>query len=304
MATQFTAIPPPSSFEEERLILFETPKDFRARHGYQEIISLEGKKFTIIGGYRFKKIDWQRCGVSGCKQLHGNGYVIRSTEGLETNIGHCCGQTLLGAEWKEMFERFETRRKKEALESVLSRVLSTRDATLKQAETAQRSLEVAASKVRGIVSTLESFGPVKRAFRDCLKQRGSLAYFRSTTEDERQMFRGQTTVRETKGHIDGWHAASVDSSWLARELRFRVIVPLTDIKPEELGGLPLRELEQRLRDFSSMGAIVQMAEVYVEDAEKLGRPLNWHKFEMYCEASKVRMDAQGYRALRLLAGTA
>ncbi len=47
-----------------------------------------------------------------------------------------------------------------------------------------------------------------------------------------------------------------------------------------------------------------MAEVYVEDAEKLGRPLNWHKFEMYCEASKVRMDAQGYRALRLLAGTA
>ncbi|MDP2018968.1 hypothetical protein [Hydrogenophaga sp.] len=290
---------------EERLILFESPDDFRFRVGYQEDLSLpKGHSFTIIGGYRFKKVNWLRCGVSSCKTLHGNGYVIRSADALETNIGHCCGQTILGAEWKAMFERFETRRKEEALQDVLARVLGTRDATLKQAETALHSLEAAAGTVRRIVTALECYGPLKRAFRDCLKQRGSLAYFRATTADEREMFRGQTSVRETKGHIDGWHAAAVDSNWLARELRFRVIVPLAEIQPDVLRGLPFRALEQRLRDFSSMASIVQMAEVYVEDAAKLSKPLNWHKFELYCDASKVQMDHQGYKALRTLAGTA
>lgn len=289
----------------ERLILFEAPQDFRLRPGYQENIALpSGHSFAIIGGYRFKKLNWLRCGISNCKTLHGNGYVIRSAEGLETNIGHCCGLTQMGAEWKEMLERFESRRREEALQDVLARVIATRDGTLKQAETAQHALDTAAAKVARISNTLDTYGPVKRAFRECLKQRGSLVYYRATTADEREMYRGQTSVRETKGHIDGWHAATVDAKWLARELRFRVIVPLVEIQPDELRALPVRVLEQRLREFSGMAAIVQMAEVFVEDAGKLSKPLNWHKFELFCEATKVKMDHQGYQALRTLAGTA
>jgi len=290
---------------DDRLILFEAPQDFRIRPGYRENISLPpGHTFTIIGGYRFKQLNWLRCGIQTCKTMHGNGYVIRSAEGLETNIGQCCGQSQLGAEWKEMMERFETRRKEEALQDVLARVFATRDATLKQAEAAQASLETAARSVARVRKSIDSYGPVKRAFQDCIKQQGSLAYFRDLTAVERELFRGQTTVRETKGRIEGWHAATVDASGLARELRFLVVVPLMDIDPEALKALPVKILEQRLREFSAMGSIVQRAEVFVEDAAKLSKPSNWRKFELFCDAAKVKMDHQGYKALRTLAGTA
>lgn len=288
----------------ERLIRFEMPEEFRRRPGFRANLPPgEGTPFRIIGGYGFKKVNWLRCGFSNCKTLHGAGYVIRNAAGLETNIGHCCGKTLFGADWHAMYEQFETQRKVEALQDVLARVLTTREATLKQARAAFDALQPAADQVAKIVSTLDGYGPVKRAFWECVKHRGSLAYYRDLTEDERAMAGGQKAVRETKGHIEGVYAATVNASELARTLKFKVIVPLTDIQPEALLAMPYRQLEQRLRDYSEMAGIVQQAEVFADDAAKFGKPLNWHKFEQFCDASKVRMDHQGYRALRTLAGT-
>jgi hypothetical protein len=288
----------------DRLILFEAPQDFRLRAGYQTNITLPpGHTFVIIGGYRFKKLNWVRCGIANCKTTHGRGFVVRSAEGLETNIGHCCGLTFFGAQWKEMLERFETRHKEEVLQDVLARVLEKRDTTLKQAEAALGSIDTAAGVVAKITSTLDRYGPVKRAFEVCRKERGSLVYYRTTTEDEREMLHGQTSVRESKGHIDGWHATLVDATLLARQLRFRVIVPLKEIQPHELRALPTKALEKKLSEFAAMADVIQRAEVFIEDAGKLARPSNWRKFELYCEAAKVKMDHQGYRALRTLAGT-
>jgi hypothetical protein len=288
----------------ERLIRFDAPEDFRRRPGFRANLRPgEGAPFRIIGGYLFKKANWLRCGFSSCKRLHGAGYVIANANGLETNIGHCCGKTLFGEDWHVMYEQFETQRKVEALQDVLARVLSTREATLKQARAAFDALQPAATQVSNIIATVEAYGPVKRAFWECVKQRGSLAYYRDLSEDERAMAGGQKTVRETKGHIDGIYAATVNPQELARTLRFKVIVPLTDIQPEALLAMPYRQLEQRLREYAEMAGIVQQAEVFAEDAAKFAKPLNWHKFEQFCDASKVRMDHQGYKALRTLAGT-
>lgn len=289
----------------DRLIRFEAPEEFRGRPEYRENLSpQDAKPFRIIGGYGFKKAKWLHCGFSNCKTLHGNGYVIRNAAGLETNIGHCCGKTMFGADWHAMFEQFQTERKAQTLQDVLTRVLASREGTLKQAAAAHAALLPAAERVRSILNVLESYGPIKRAFWDCIKQRGSLAYYRETTESERAYVPSQRSVRETKGNIDGWHAATVDAKELARRLKFSVIVPLSEIEPEVLRHLQQRQLEARLREFSDMAAIVQQAEVFAEDAAKLGRPINWHRFEQFCDASKVRMDHQGYKALRSLAGTA
>src|SRR4051812_47338557 len=98
-----------STATAERLIRFETPDEFRRRPGYRANLPPgEGAPFRIIGGYGFKKVDWLRCGFSNCKRVHGAGFVIANAAGLETNIGHCCGKTLFGADWHVMYEQFET----------------------------------------------------------------------------------------------------------------------------------------------------------------------------------------------------
>lgn len=289
----------------ERLIRFEVALDFQQRLGFREDLQPgDGKPFRIIGGYAFKKPNWLKCGFSNCKTVHGSGFVIRNVNGLETNIGHCCGKTMFQADWHVMFDQFETQRKVQAQQDVLARVLTSRESSLKQAKAALDALEPAEVAVRRVMTAIEQYGPVKRAFQDVVKVHGSLAYYRMLSSEERHMARGQQSVRESKGHIDGTNAATVNAAELARKLRFQVIVPLTDLKPDALFLLPERQLEQRLIDFAKMADIVQQAELYAEDAAKLVKPLNWYKFEMFCEASKVKMSPQGYHALRQLAGTA
>lgn len=90
---------------------------------------------------------------------------------------------------------------------------------------------------------------------------------------------------------------------LTRALRFKVLVPLTETTPEALLAIPYKQLEQRLREYSEMAAVVQEAEVFATDASKFARAANWHKFELLCDGSRVRMDHQGYKVLRTLAGT-
>lgn len=300
-SAEATSAPPATM---ERLIRFETPDEFRERPGFQPSLPPgQRSSFRIIGGYEFKKANWLRCGFSECRTMHGGGYVIRSAEGLETNIGNRCGKTVFGADWRVMREQFENQRKLEAMQDVLTRVIAAREATLKQAQVAHSRLASAAAAVKRVLALVEDYGPVKRAFADCLKQRGSLAYYRELTGDERAMYRGQRTVRETKGQIQGWHAATVNASALEVHLKYRVIVPLTEMDPQALRAMKQKQLEERLRECAQMAALVQQAEMYAEDAAKLALPANWHKFEMFCDASKVHMEHQGYKALRTLAGT-
>lgn len=288
----------------EKLIRFETAAEFRSRPSYRENLHPEkAKPWRIIGGYGFRRGNWVKCGFCTCKREHGPGYVIRNADGHETNIGHCCGKTMFGTDWIVMHDQFETQRKVQALHEVRARVLATREAMLKQANAALAAIEPAANNVKAVLAQVNKFGPVKRAFEEVVKQRGSLAYHRTLTSDERAFASGQGSVRESKGHIDGIHAATVDAKELARQLRFRVVVPLTDLQPESLFSMQVRELEEKLRFASEMAALIQQAELYAEDAVKLARPINWHRFEQFCDASKVKMQPEGYTALRTLAGT-
>ncbi|EDX0374122.1 hypothetical protein AU693_003922 [Salmonella enterica subsp. diarizonae] len=68
----------------------------------------------IIGYYQFK--EELHCGLSGCNQPHQKGYIVRTTEGIETNIGNKCGKNEFGVEFGDHvlsfndFMRLETNR--------------------------------------------------------------------------------------------------------------------------------------------------------------------------------------------------
>ncbi|ECO6003750.1 hypothetical protein FYR41_18270, partial [Salmonella enterica] len=53
----------------------------------------------IIGYYKFK--EEIHCGLTGCNQPHQMGYIVKTSSGIETNIGNKCGKNEFGVEFGE-----------------------------------------------------------------------------------------------------------------------------------------------------------------------------------------------------------
>jgi len=97
------------------MITLNGERGFEKVESWDEILSLPG--FTekidpklhelkeIIGRYIFK--DYISCGLSGCRQPHGKGYLVTTKTGEVTNIGNGCGKTHFGVEFKQLSNRFD-----------------------------------------------------------------------------------------------------------------------------------------------------------------------------------------------------
>ncbi|AZU58159.1 hypothetical protein CFM90_16040 [Ralstonia solanacearum] len=60
---------------------------------------------AILGRYVFR--DMVRCGLSNCHTPHGRGYIVVTTDGLETNIGKDCGRKHFGVDFEDMSRKFD-----------------------------------------------------------------------------------------------------------------------------------------------------------------------------------------------------
>lgn len=87
-------------------------------HFNNKISKSEHKLSEIIGFYRFK--DKIHCGLKGCNQPHQMGYIVRTDDGIETNIGNICGADEFGVEFKELTEQFDNFMKLETNKMIVS----------------------------------------------------------------------------------------------------------------------------------------------------------------------------------------
>lgn len=83
-----------------------------------KISKAEHKLSEIIGFYRFK--DKIHCGLKGCNQPHQMGYIVRTDDGIETNIGNICGAEEFGVQFKELTEQFDNFMKLETNKMIVS----------------------------------------------------------------------------------------------------------------------------------------------------------------------------------------
>jgi len=98
--------------------VYETPGFVRA---------LDSKSTTlkeIIGVYSFSSR--QPCGLKSCKQPHGNGYLVTTTDGKVTNLGSVCGKgafSIAFTNLQKIFDRdFRAKERRERLEALQSRL--------------------------------------------------------------------------------------------------------------------------------------------------------------------------------------
>lgn len=109
---------------EKGLVRIESWEDVIGRPGF--VIDLDPSTIelkTIIGSYNFK--DYVKCGLSSCHQPHGRGYLVTTTDGLETNIGKDCGKKHFSVDFEQMrnaYDRdFRNKERREQLEKLLGR---------------------------------------------------------------------------------------------------------------------------------------------------------------------------------------
>ncbi|HDS1708403.1 hypothetical protein [Pseudomonas putida] len=89
--------------------------ELKARLQYRESLDFgedSGRELLdILGEYSFPDTKMIQCGIKGCRTPHMHGYLVLTTDGLETNVGNVCGKKHLGDNFNEKragFKRKQT----------------------------------------------------------------------------------------------------------------------------------------------------------------------------------------------------
>lgn len=85
-------------------ISVKTVEELRDRPLYRESLSFsDGSRelLDILGEYTFPETKMIPCGIQGCRTPHMRGFLVVTTDGLETNIGNVCGKKHLGVNFQE-----------------------------------------------------------------------------------------------------------------------------------------------------------------------------------------------------------
>lgn len=79
-------------------------EDLKGREQYREFLDFsEGsgrELLDIVTDYSFPDTKMISCGIQGCRTMHMRGFLVVTTDGLETNIGNVCGKKYLGENFK------------------------------------------------------------------------------------------------------------------------------------------------------------------------------------------------------------
>lgn len=88
---------------------FENYEDLLAREGFRPRLEFhpqgERKMSDVLWPYKF--LEKVNCGISVCRQLHYHGYLITTSDGLETGIGVDCGRKYFGLKFTRQRQRVD-----------------------------------------------------------------------------------------------------------------------------------------------------------------------------------------------------
>jgi hypothetical protein len=139
--------------------LIERPKSYeelRARGAFREVLDQRAHELRrVLSDYHFAAL--VPCGLSDCRTLHRGGFLVETTDGLETNVGHVCGRNYFG-------EAFDDARAKYKRERDRQDLLTRARELLAQGETIKRRI-AELNRGRYGIKWIEE---VRRAFRELL----------------------------------------------------------------------------------------------------------------------------------------
>lgn len=281
---------------KQHLLRFEHPSQWRDRPGWRERIKLsEHNLASIIGGYHLGRDLWQHCGL--CNTEHGRGYVVATTEGLETQIGKDCGLKHLGARFEELERQFTVALEAQDRMKRLRELLLQKGAMLSRAEQAMWDCGLAAAAIADIKHKIEREPTLADVLRKSTSADGSVFVDYRVSDDEFEVTRRRYR-REVVGRIDG-HAAITTRS--PKALIQESVLPLVHSLTEAmLSGLANKSLAAKAKEANDATGILIEADAYVALAKRFGARRNWHAFASAFGPGRLKTNDRGRRILQQL----
>jgi hypothetical protein len=114
---------------ERGLIRLKSWDDMLETPGFTRDIDPKVAKLKeVLGVYAFESK--QPCGLKNCRQPHGNGYLVATTDGHITNLGSVCGKNNFSVAFTSLRRNFDnelrSKERRERLDSLKSRLPSIR----------------------------------------------------------------------------------------------------------------------------------------------------------------------------------
>lgn len=280
----------------QELLRFEHPNQWRERPGWRERIKLsEHNLARIVGGYHLGQDLWQHCGL--CNTEHGSGYVVATTEGLETQIGKDCGLKHLGAKFEELERQFTVALEAQDRMKRLRELLLLKGELLSRAQQAMQDCDRAAAAVADFKHKLDREPSLADVFRKAISADGSVFVDFRVSDDEFEMTRRRYR-REVVGRIDG-HAAGTTKS--PKLLIQGSVLPLVHSLTEEMmSGLTSKSLAAKSKDANEATGILIDADAYVALSKRFTARRNWQVFASAFGPDRLKTSDRGRRILEQL----
>ncbi|MHB2048894.1 hypothetical protein [Pseudomonas sp. VEM90] len=120
------------------------PSDLLKVPGYNPKVDFSegsGRRVVeMLDGYEFSKEDEYPCGIKACATKHQFGYLIKTSDGIYTNIGNRCGKKHLDLDFDRVKKEYKSKRK--AFDN--ANALADLRASFDQIESRIKALELAA----------------------------------------------------------------------------------------------------------------------------------------------------------------
>lgn len=287
----------PSTIEaKHELLRFEHPDQWRERPGWRERISLsEHNLERIVGGYHLGRDLWQHCGLCGTE--HGRGYVVATTEGLETQIGKDCGLRHLGARFEELERRFNVALEAQDRMKRLRELLVRRGELLSTAQKAIQDCDRAAAAIADFKHKIGRESTLADAFQKAISSDGAVFIDRRVSADEFEVTRRQYR-REILTRIDAHAAVAMKSPKLLIQ---ETVLPLIHSLTEQmLLGLTNKSLAAKSREASEATSIFIDAQAYVALVKRFTDRRNWQGFASAFGPDRLKTNDRGKRILQQL----
>lgn len=106
---------PISSSYEHKFGSIRTPSDLLAIPDYKPKVDFSesaGRRLEeMIDRYDFSKENEYPCGIKACATKHQHGYLVKTSDGILTNIGNRCGKKFLNLDFDRVKKEYKARRK-------------------------------------------------------------------------------------------------------------------------------------------------------------------------------------------------
>jgi hypothetical protein len=288
--------PPTALYVDRELLRFEHPDQWKERPGWRERIKLsEHNLARIVGGYHLGRDLWQHCGL--CTTEHGRGYVVATTDGLETQIGKDCGQKYLGAKFEELERQFIAALETQDRMTRLHKLVAEAGSMRARAEQAIGDCDRASSAIRLFTQKIDRETTLADAFQRAITADGSVFVEHLASDDEFEITR-QRYKREVVGRIDGHAATSTKSP---KPLIQESVLPLIyGLTADMLSSLTNRSLAAKLKEANEATRILNDADAYVALSKRFTAHQNWQAFAAAFGPDRIWTNDRGRRILQQL----